>query len=114
MIEQLPPPGLDGTYRGSCVVCLKGTDTAVGIEGIAEFVAATLNIMGLADDEAANTLSEATGCDPGMVPPGRFTVIIRLCRDCAGKGDRKFQVGPFPGNVPHYTQGFDVEDGQHR
>lgn len=112
-LEDLPPPGLDGTYRGSCALCLRGTDTAIGLAGEAEWIVAFFNVqMDIPDDQALIMLSSATNCDEGMVPPGVFSIVVRICRDCGR--EKKLQVGPFPGAVPHYSQGFGVDDGQHR
>jgi hypothetical protein len=77
-------PGLQGTHEGSCVVCLKGTDTAVILVGEAEPVAAAYVHLGIPKCEAARIVSTATGCSPGMVPAGEIKVRTRLCRQCAG------------------------------
>src|SRR6185312_16629955 len=44
-----PLPGLDGTYDGSCVACLRGTDDMLVLHGEAEFLIGTLRCMGLSD-----------------------------------------------------------------
>ena len=41
--EHPPAPGLDGTHRDSCVVCLQGTDTGLSFTGPAEWAIAGLN-----------------------------------------------------------------------
>ena len=82
-------PGLQGTYEGSCVVCLKGTDTAVLLVGRAEWVVTVYMHLGIPENEAAGAVSTATGCSPGMVPAGEINVRTRLCRQCA----RSFPVG---------------------
>ena len=101
----MPPPGLDGTYRDSCSVCMRGTDTALALTGEAEWVIAGLTMFGLSADVAGVMVSDVTGCDVGMVPAGEVTVFVKLCRDCAraskaGGAD----VGPITGDVPHYGQ----------
>jgi hypothetical protein len=75
----------------SCTACFKGdTTTAVQLEGEAEWqIAALMHWAGLAQDEAAATFlvcAEYTlGCEPGLVPSGRFACGFRLCRDCAAR-----------------------------
>jgi hypothetical protein len=109
----LPPPGLDGTYRDTCVVCMKGTDTCVSLSGEAEWVVAALHVMGMPMDDAAVLISHVTGCDPGMAPPGQIMRVFRVCRSCAAEG--KMEVGPVTSKqIKHYGQGFNVDDGQHR
>jgi hypothetical protein len=110
-LEELPEPGLDGTYRDSCVACLRGTDTAVAFEGEAEWAAVGISRLGLTLDEAALVISQATGCDEGMCPPGQFQIVVRVCRSCA---EGKLEIGRFPGAVPCYRQGFVAGEGQHR
>jgi hypothetical protein len=75
----------------SCVACFKGdVNTGFAALGEAEFVMAAMHKMaGLTIEEASATFGalavQKMGCDPGMVPSGRQNVIIRLCRECAGK-----------------------------
>jgi hypothetical protein len=38
----LPAPGLQGTYEGSCVICLQGCDTGLQFTGEAEWLVAGL------------------------------------------------------------------------
>ena len=78
----------------SCVACFEGgTDTVVWTEGDAEFHVAALMKLGLSQQQASGTLHVYTeqelGCDPGTVPAGRFTLAIRVCRDCAAKTGAK-------------------------
>lgn len=73
----------------SCIACYKGdVTTGVAVQGEVEFLAAALHkLAGLPLDEAAATAGmfaeDEMGCDPGMVPVGEVTVVIRLCRECA-------------------------------
>jgi hypothetical protein len=88
----LPWPGLKGNYEGSCVSCLRGTDTAIGLRGEAEWMIAFLVAkLQMPMEEAVTTFSVATGCDPGNVPSGEFAVRVTLCKECAGKAG--LQVG---------------------
>jgi hypothetical protein len=98
----VPPPGLDGTWRDSCVVCLRGTDTGLAFTGEAEWVLAGLEVLGIPKNQAANMLEQVTGCDPGMVPAGDYTLGVRLCVKCAAASSAGFTVGLFPGEVPEY------------
>ena len=90
----LPEPGLDGTYRGSCAVCLTGTDTAVAFRGDAEWIIAGVHLLGISINEAALMLSLATGCDPGHAPPGELQYPVLVCRSCADASPGRFPVGP--------------------
>jgi hypothetical protein len=96
------PPGLNGTYTGSCVVCLQGCDTALAFRGEAEWVLAGLRVLGLPDDEAAKTLTEVTGCAPGMVPDGKITVPVRVCEACVQATGTGMQVRPISAALPVY------------
>lgn len=93
------PPGLNGDYRGTCVVCLRGTDTALAFVGEAEWAIAGLKVLGLPKKEAHSTLEAflvefQPGHIPGMVPPGVITIPVQVCQRCAGKV--KTAQGPFP------------------
>ena len=84
--------GLKGNYEGSCVSCLRGTDTAVGLTGEAEWmIAFFVAKLQLPIEEAVTMFSLATGCDPGKAPSGEFAVRITLCKECAEKAG--LQVG---------------------
>lgn len=92
----VPPPGLDGTYVGSCTICLRGTDTALGFRGDAEFVIAGLVTLGIDSmEEADATLRSLTGCDDGMVPTGVLSQVVRVCAECVDKCP-----AAFPAPVP--------------
>jgi len=62
-------PGLDGSYRETCIVCLRGTDTGLAFEGEAEWLLAGLEQLGVPEDEAYATLlpewTEKFGTKPG-------------------------------------------------
>ena len=103
---EFPPPGLDGTYRDSCVVCYRGTDTGLALTGEGEWIIARLGDLGMPLWEAACLISDVTGCDPGNVPVGDVTLLFRICRDCASKveggGPRVDLIAK--GELPHYRQ----------
>jgi hypothetical protein len=79
----------------SCISCLKGdTQTAVYVEGEAEWhIAALMHWAGLPSDQADATFlyycEHELGCEPGLVPDGRFRHGFRLCRDCATRTGAK-------------------------
>lgn len=79
-------PGLKGNFEGSCVSCLQGTDTAVGLKGEAEWIIAfEVAKLQIPIDQAVTMLSLATGCDPGKAPNGELALRVALCRECADK-----------------------------
>lgn len=84
--RKLPRPGLQGDYRGTCTLCLRATDTAIGFEGEAEYLIAGLIWLGVENEVAYRMVSEEFGCDPGMVPTGRHCLYVRLCAKCAAEG----------------------------
>ena len=104
-----PPPNLQGNYSGSCVMCLRGTDTALAFTGEAEWLIAGLINLGLARDDANRTafaMFEDMGCDPDMVPEGRQTFGVRVCAECVSKAP--YSGFPSPGveafGVPNIAQ----------
>ena len=50
--EPMPAPGIDGTYDGSCVACLRGTDTGLAFTGEAEWIIAGMMMLGIPEDQA--------------------------------------------------------------
>ena len=98
----LPAPGLDGTYRDTCVVCLRGTDTGLAFYGIAEWALAGMQILGLPDWEAEGLLAEATGLPVGTVPAGEILIALRVCTACVTATAPGLTVGLVPGEAPIY------------
>lgn len=82
-VGQFRMPGPDGSYRDSCVVCLMETDTGLGF-GLAEapWAMAGLGLLGMSERDTVLVISEATGCEPGNVPDGDVTVLVRVCASC--------------------------------
>ena len=76
-------PGLRGDYRGSCVVCLRPTDTGLASEGEAGFAVAMLIELGVPEGQAPDVVGLASGVEPGMAYIGRQTVVSRVCARCA-------------------------------
>jgi hypothetical protein len=99
MAQDIPHPGLRGSYEDSCVVCLRGTDTGLVFAGEAEWAAAGLVNLGVPADQAVAILSHGTGSEPGKVPDGDITVMFRVCQACASKA--QLPVGLVTsGNLP--------------
>jgi hypothetical protein len=109
---EFPPPGLDGTYRGTCTVCLRGTDTGIAFFGEAEWVAAGMKVLGIPLEQAAVMISDVTGCGRGKVPAGRFQIVVRVCRDCVRASGTLLRVGLIPDRIPCYPQDWDYNDGE--
>lgn len=84
--------GLDGSYAGSCVVCLRGTDTGLAFVGEAVFAAEGLNALGLPVEQAVATIQvfaeQEMGCARGTMPEGEQTWVFRVCQDCADHSER--------------------------
>ncbi len=87
---KLPAPGLLGNYEDSCVVCLEGTDTILAFRGIAGWIEALLEVLGIPEDQAVDTVSVGCDCPRGEVPEGIFTMTFRVCSDCASKANVRF------------------------
>jgi hypothetical protein len=85
-----PRPGLQGNYRGSCVVCLRGTDTGFAVRGPAEAVIAALIVAGVRASEANETAramwnEHELEVAAGNVPGGVQDAVIRLCKEDADR-----------------------------
>jgi hypothetical protein len=88
--SSLPPPNLQGNYRGACIVCLKGTDTGLTFRGRAEWIYAGLHVLGIPEDQVGATLASAwreRGMDvpDDEVPRGEITETFRVCGECVSK-----------------------------
>ena len=75
------PAGLDGTHSGTCIICLRATDTALGVRGDAEWHAGFLMALGMPTDEAAAVAGKYLGY---IVDPPGFAAY-RVCARCAAK-----------------------------
>lgn len=103
------PPGLDGTYRDTCIACLGATDTALGVRGEREWHAAFLHVLGVPIDQAFTTLKVALADAAGgpVDDRGRFEALYRVCRSCAAAANGRLPepVLVVPGaEVPAITQ----------
>lgn len=74
--------GLNGGFEGSCIACLTGTDTGIGIGGDAEWKAAALTVMGVPMDQAVATINALI--EDHQIPDGTC-VVMRVCAACAAK-----------------------------
>jgi hypothetical protein len=105
--RNVPAPGLQGSYEGSCVICMQGCDTAFALQGEAEWAIAGLMTLGIPDiDEASAVVSKGTGSDPGMVPNGVITVVVRCCESCMSKSGLGMNLGLVAAGepLPCYSQ----------
>jgi hypothetical protein len=93
--------GLQGDYRGSCVVCMQGTDTGLVFRGPAEFAIAGLVRMGVPQAQGAILVSKATGTAVGSVPSGDIDVPLRVCANDAARAG--LSVGLIPSEAPLYA-----------
>jgi hypothetical protein len=77
---------LQGNHTGTCVVCIKPTDTALAFKGDPEWAIAGLQMLGLTPDHAYRTLlvawRERYGTQDGQVPDHEVCEAIRVCRGC--------------------------------
>jgi hypothetical protein len=105
--NKLPTPGLRGSYEGSCVICMRGCDTAFALQGQAEWITAGLMKLGVSDiDEASAIVSKGAGSDPGMLPNGIITVVVRCCESCMSKSGLGMNLGLVAAGepLPCYSQ----------
>jgi len=92
-----PAAGLQGDFEGTCIVCLRPTDTGLAFKGDGDFLVAGLTVLGLPMDEAAATVSYFFGIPPGTVPSGVRTLTIQVCKDCVAKTSLPAPVLAFSG-----------------
>src|SRR5918996_689446 len=57
-MNNLPPPNLQGDYQDSCVVCLRGCDTALAFVGDRDWMAEGLVHLGVPFDQAAAMIQD--------------------------------------------------------
>ncbi len=67
---RLPPPGLQGDYTGSCVVCGYRTDSGLVFEGEGEFLIAAMMRLGLPEFDAHAMIEQEYNCSPRQRPFG--------------------------------------------
>jgi hypothetical protein len=97
---RLPPPGLQGTYGGSCVVCLQGCDTGLAFWGEAEWIIAGMTNLGIPQQEALIMLEDAFGCPPGTVPDGQIELPLTVCEACMARSGLGMPLGLIAGDKP--------------
>ncbi len=102
-MDKLPKPGLDGSYSGSCVACLQGTDTALAFRGEPEWLIAGLTRLGIPDDQATVMVSQGLGSPAGQVPDvNTVELAFRVCQKCVDGSP--FPAVGIPPNVPVIEQ----------
>ena len=79
--------------KGSCTVCGLGTDTGIALTGEAEWAVAALMQFGIGQFDALITIGGATGCDPGKVPVGEFTLVVQVCAACCERSALPIKPG---------------------
>jgi hypothetical protein len=91
-------PGLQGDHRGTCVVCIRPTDTGLKFKGDAEWIIASLMVLGLSQDVAYGVLiqgwQERYGTQNPNVPSGILTEQMRVCGSCVRKCGKKNMPAP--------------------
>ncbi|GAA1961698.1 hypothetical protein [Amycolatopsis minnesotensis] len=95
-----PPPNIQGNYTGSCVACMKGTNTGLVLVGDAAFVSAGLIALGIPQHQVQFVLAAATGHPDGELSAGEMPAVVRACASCARRA--KMEVGLWP-TVPVYV-----------
>lgn len=91
----LPAPGVDGTFHGSCVACMRGTDSALAFSGPIEWYCAALVLLGVSEDGAfvmgqlAVSSGELELLDRPAASVPHYWVVARVCDACAARS-------PFP------------------
>jgi hypothetical protein len=73
----------------SCLVCFRGdVPTGVAFEGEAEYLTASLVVLGIPEDQASALVKlqahDEYGCDVGFVPTCDMLGRYRVCTSCAG------------------------------
>lgn len=86
-------PILGNQYAGSCVVCLRGTDTGIACEGELEWLAAFLTILGVPRRDATTIVENS---DHEIDGTGRGQVTFRVCQGCAAEAETDRKSLPQP------------------
>lgn len=114
MPERLPPPGLQGHYGGTCILCAQGTDSGLALRGSPTQVAAELVRLGVPDNKVRNLLERGFERDTTSFrdPPAerpttvwaapRMELIARICDACAAKAGLETGLIITGGHVPGY------------
>jgi hypothetical protein len=112
--DKVRPPGLDGSFRGTCIACIEPTDTAVVLEGCVNFMHAVLGLWGIPQETIQGTLDAGLDDMPkdAMVPAlvdenGRIVGLqqtFRVCADCAGKASMTAGLYINGGRPPVYAE----------
>ncbi len=82
----IPNAGPTGDWRGSCVLCLKSTDTGMLLQGEAEWLVGAISQLGIPAEQAETMVTAFFAnlrCDPDVVPVGRQEMLVSICSRCA-------------------------------
>jgi hypothetical protein len=79
-VHQALSKGPPERFDGSCIVCLEGTDTALGFRGPQEFAAAGLQVLGVPSDQAGATIELLQREEPR--DPDWSEWAFRVCVRC--------------------------------
>ena len=74
-------------FKGSCVVCLQGTDTALGFAGSPEWCAAALQVLGVPEDQALRMMEAHNGSEQF---PDYMELPVRVCAACVERCPASF------------------------
>ena len=91
----LPPPNLKGNYEGSCIVCLRGCDTALAVQAVKRLIPNFFTtVLGIPKAEAVFIFKDLVEGEPAFA---------KVCEKCAKA--RGLQVAlVYPGApLPSYS-----------
>ena len=74
-------------FPASCVVCTQGTDTALGLQGDAEWIIVGLEELGVPRQEATRGFCVAAGTPYPMVLEGDVEYVFVVCTTCVEKAN---------------------------
>jgi hypothetical protein len=113
----LSPPGLNGSYTDSCIVCMRGTDTGLAFVAPADeaidWAVAGLMALGVPNDRASTIVTQALERIAAGEPPqgvlrfpddGSLAFGFRVCGDCADRSPANPRVGFITEGVPAITR----------
>jgi len=80
--------GLHGISEGTCVGCMKATDTALRFRGSPEWLIAGLTALAVPCDVAITMVAH----DPGITrrPDGRYDLSVQVCAACVRESGTSF------------------------
>jgi hypothetical protein len=87
--RRFPRSGIAGDYNGSCVVCGRDTDTALGFRGRTEWLIEALVALGVPEPEAV-TMVDRFSQPGGVMPDGRHFLGVQVCSACVAAAAPRF------------------------